>query len=189
MTIAELGSLGEFIGSLVVLVTLTFFGLQFRQFRQSLNSSTSHQTFQQLNQLNATLAADPEMAEIMERAYADPGSLSEMEQRRYSWMQTCYFNMLANLYEQYLEGTCRERRCVETGPANDENIVAGALRDKAFGVEHDRLFKTRVQRLDFRQHVVEIVQRFDRRVDCTVQVACGGDSDNPHTLFVKFRWV
>jgi hypothetical protein len=108
MTITELGSLGEFSGSLAVLVTLTFFGLQFRQYRQSLNSSTSHQTFQQLNQLNATLAADPEMAEIMERAYADPESLSEMEQRRYSWMQTCYFNVLGNLYEQFLEGACRE---------------------------------------------------------------------------------
>ena len=52
MTIAELGAIGEFVGSIVVLATLGFLSLQFKQYRQSLNSSTAHQTYQQINQLN-----------------------------------------------------------------------------------------------------------------------------------------
>jgi hypothetical protein len=109
MTITELGAIGEFIGSIAVLVTLGFFTLQFRQYRQSLSSSTVHGTIQQMNQLNVMLAADPDLAEILERAYADPTSLDDREQRRYVWMQTCYVNILKSLLDQYREGACREQ--------------------------------------------------------------------------------
>jgi hypothetical protein len=104
-----LGNYGEFIGSVAVLATLVFLSLQFRQYRMTLSSSTAHQTYQQLNQLNAMLAQDPKLAEIFERAFADPASLDEMEQRRYAWMQTCYVNVLQNLYEQFRDGACNER--------------------------------------------------------------------------------
>jgi len=104
-----LGNYGEFVGSIAVLATVFYLALQIKQYKQSLSSSTAQGTYQEINRLNTLLASDPDLAEIMERAYNEPASLDEREQRRYVWMQTCYVNLLNALYEQYKEGACTEQ--------------------------------------------------------------------------------
>ena len=49
MTITELGSLGEFIGALAVLVTLIYLVLQIRQNTQSIRSQSRFSVLETLN--------------------------------------------------------------------------------------------------------------------------------------------
>ncbi len=109
-TFAELlGNYGEFIGSIAVLATLFYLALQIRQYKQSLRTSTAQANYQEVNRLNTMLASDPDLAEVLERAYEDPAALDHQEQRRYVWMQTCYVNLLNSLYEQFKQGACTEQ--------------------------------------------------------------------------------
>ena len=53
------------------------------------------------------------------------------------------------------------RRRVQHTVFDDEQIVRRAFGDKTFGVQHHGFFHAGVVRLDFRENVVQIIQRLD----------------------------
>src|SRR5262249_52257278 len=71
----------------------------------------------------------------------------------------------------------------------DENIVAGAFRNVAFGIEHDGFFAPAIDRFDLGQHVVEVIQGFDGGIERAVQVAHGGDRDDFQTSRVHLGGI
>ena len=108
MTIFELGALGEFVGGIAVIVTLIYLALQIRRHKQAIVSAAVSASVQEFNHLAAMLAADPELAEVMERGHAQPESLNDIEQRQYTWMSRCFVNCYFNIHRQYLDGSCPE---------------------------------------------------------------------------------
>ena len=82
MNIAELGALGELIGSIAVLATLVYLAVQLHQTKQAIQSSSMQSGLASMNHISQNVAADQEFAEIVETGstyagtmirYADPG--------------------------------------------------------------------------------------------------------------------
>ena len=79
----------------------------------------------------------------------------------------------------------REQRAV----LDDEQIIRRAFGYKTFGVQHHGLFHAGIVRLDLGKDVVQIIKRFDGRVDRAVQIAHGRDGHDIHAARVKFRRI
>ncbi|MEP7314132.1 MAG: hypothetical protein ABI859_16235 [Pseudomonadota bacterium] len=103
-----IGAVGELIGALVVAVTLVFLVVQVKQNSRAINASITHSNIAGFNELNTMLAADPVLAEILDRGCADPSSLSPTESYQFSWIVRAFLNLFLNLYDQFLQGTCPE---------------------------------------------------------------------------------
>ena len=112
-----IGAIGEVTGALLVVITLIYLTIQIRQNSASINASITQANISAFNELNAILACDAELADIFERGADHPESLSEKENRRFTWLLRSYLNLYLNLYEQYLNGTCPrnlwERHAIE----------------------------------------------------------------------------
>lgn len=68
MTISELGSLGEFIASFGVLITLIYLVIQLRQNTKAIQLSTAHSVTEELQQMFSLLASDQGLAEVFIQA-------------------------------------------------------------------------------------------------------------------------
>ena len=83
MTITELGALGEFLGSVAVLITLIYLAVQVRQTKKQIEANTNAiQGSSEIEGNNSTLQAllavysDESVADIMLRGLGDRGDLS-----------------------------------------------------------------------------------------------------------------
>ncbi len=82
MTIADLGAIGEFVGSILVLVTLIYLAIQIHQTKQSLQSASLHSGISSMSQNNALFAANQDFADIIVKVL-DDDELSSTEWMRY----------------------------------------------------------------------------------------------------------
>ena len=64
MTLQDLGSLGEFVGALAVVMSLFYLAVQIRQNTRALHTSTYAQTAEQAWQANLAIAQDGDLARI-----------------------------------------------------------------------------------------------------------------------------
>ena len=71
----------------------------------------------------------------------------------------------------------------------NENIVARAFRNKALRVEHDRLQATGIVRLNFRENVVQVIERLNRRINRVGMIARGGHGHNFQAPCVNFLGI
>jgi len=95
MTILELGALGEFLGSVAVLITLVYLAVQVNQTKRAVQSA-SHQTgIATMTQNNQTIFADQELSEIVMRGFYD--DLNESERFRFGLWCTSMFHV----FQQY----------------------------------------------------------------------------------------
>lgn len=89
MTIQELGSLGEFIGSIAVVITLVILVFQVRGARTELSRQMTRDIKRHNNEAFHQLTQDAELAELHVRAQRDFHSLSETERVRWIlWLFT-----------------------------------------------------------------------------------------------------
>jgi len=72
---------------------------------------------------------------------------------------------------------------------DEEDVVRGALGDFAVLIEHERFGDTRADRLDFGENVIEVVERFDSRIERVGMIANGRSGDDFHAAFVHFAGV
>ena len=102
MSIAELGSLGEFISSIAVLVTLIYLATQVRLARAESNANSLHQRTSTLIELFTAAATSDSLSEplsmlearysastwtpFIDRAVAEAGLTREQAQRVYWWL-------------------------------------------------------------------------------------------------------
>ena len=68
---------------------------------------------------------------------------------------------------------------------DDEQIVAGAFGNEAFGVEHDGFFATGIVGFDLGQNIVEVIERLNGRIQRAVEIASGRDGDDVHATLVQ----
>ena len=105
MSIMELGALGEFIGSILVLGTLIYLVIQVRQARSSVNSANVVNLTQMFNPVNLAVAEDGEMSDLFYRGCNEPQSLSELEASRFHMILRAYNNNFWSVHQCSLNGT------------------------------------------------------------------------------------
>ena len=92
MTLSELGSLGEFIGSIGVVVSLIYVGVQIRQNTRESRRGNERETAVHYAAAMHALSQDNEMAGIVVRGIKDLATLTEEEKYRFDvqflvWLQ------------------------------------------------------------------------------------------------------
>ncbi len=104
MSLADLGNLGEFIGSVAVLISLIYVGFQIRSNTRAVRASTF------LGLTNGWveyvhLMAQPEVAALLERARREPDRLDPVELSRVWAFGRGTFRRFENDYFQFRSGT------------------------------------------------------------------------------------
>jgi hypothetical protein len=102
MTIAELGSLGEFIASFGVLATLVYLAIQMRQNTQALRLNTAQVVTEELQQMFSLLASDVGLAEVLVEA-GEGAELSSVNKVRYYTFTSNILRVCENGYLQNRE--------------------------------------------------------------------------------------
>lgn len=92
MTIAELGSLGEFLGSIAVLLTLVYIAVQTHQTKQAVQSSSLHTAIATMNQNTQNVVNSHEYTDIVMRGWADEID-DPVEWMRYGFWMTGMFHV------------------------------------------------------------------------------------------------
>jgi len=122
MNIMELGALGEFIGSIAVLITLVYLALQVHQTKQAVQSASLQTGIATMSQNSQNVAADPAYTETVVKGFFDDGDLDATEWFRFGLWMTCMFHV----FQQYfldacaavfrcIHRTCRCRAVVRSG--------------------------------------------------------------------------
>ena len=91
MTISELGSLGEFLGSIAVVITLVYLSTQLRQNTRAVRAAATQALDQSVTQNIAMWASSRENAVLMERGMSSPESLSEEESIHFHTLISAFF--------------------------------------------------------------------------------------------------
>ena len=81
------------------------------------------------------------------------------------------------------------RRRLEDAALDEEDVVGGAFRHLAVDVEHDRFQAAGPDGLDLGEDVVEVVQRFDARVERVGMVAHDAGRDDFQAVLVELRRI
>ncbi len=100
MSISELGSLGEFVGSLAVLATLIYLAMQIRQNTHTTRAVSHHAITDALNQLNLTLARDETVAQLWIKGLSERASLSDLQRERFDALLRAYLHVCDTMYYQ-----------------------------------------------------------------------------------------
>jgi hypothetical protein len=95
-----LGNFGEFVGSLVVLVTVIYLAIQVRQTRLSVQSSSWQNGVNRIIDWNFRLAEDVELLDVFQRGLSDPDRLTSQEQLRLSLVLA---SVLQQFHKWYLD--------------------------------------------------------------------------------------
>ena len=104
MSFEELGSLGELLGSLAVLVSLVYLALQIRRSTEAARTSTYQSVVSDFGALNREMASTPDLAMLFANALEDYKSLSASEKARVSQLYFAVFHYFENMYYQYQKG-------------------------------------------------------------------------------------
>jgi hypothetical protein len=102
MTIAELGSLGEFIASLGVLITLIYLAIQMRQNTKAVRLNTAHAVTEEFQEIFSLLASDQGLSEVFMEA-AQNAELSGLSRLRYNTFIGSTLRAYENAYLQNRE--------------------------------------------------------------------------------------
>lgn len=101
MTIFELGALGEFIGSIAVVFSLVYVGLQIKQNSNSIRAASVIETKQLATSVSSLLIA-PGMPEIYLRGMKDSSELSSEDRVLFnSLMLTLFGSYEASFFQSY----------------------------------------------------------------------------------------
>ena len=91
MTISELGSLGEFLGSIAVVVTLVYLSTQLRQNTRAVRAAATQSLDQSVTQNIAMWSTSRENAVLMARGMRSPEALSEEESIHFHMLISAFF--------------------------------------------------------------------------------------------------
>ena len=97
-----LGSYGEFIGSIAVLVTLGYLAIQVRQNTRAEENSALDMSLRNLMAVRQSTFEDAEMSALAYKGLRDPESLSEVERYRF---RLWFNNVLMSLWHVYAQSS------------------------------------------------------------------------------------
>ena len=101
MTISELGSLGEFVSSIAVIVTLIYLATQLRQNTKAIRAASTQALDQSITGNIALWASTQDNAVLMERGLNAHESLSEEEAIHFQTLIAAFFLTMDSSYWSY----------------------------------------------------------------------------------------
>jgi hypothetical protein len=106
--ITVLGNLGEFIGSIAVLVTLVYLARQMKQNNRSQSAESYNTVVQGFNDINQWVATDQTLADIMLKGEEDRTLLTPSEERQFLLLTQSYLNQYSRMFHLYKAGMLEE---------------------------------------------------------------------------------
>ena len=107
MSIQELGSIGEFVSAIAVVVSLIYLAIQVKSGRTALEETQIRERLNQefasneyFNQLRNLLASDEQLASIEMKGISDLGSLTKIERRRFDELELSWIWAIQKYYHQ-----------------------------------------------------------------------------------------
>ena len=104
MSVSELGSIGEFLGGLAVLVSLVYVALQIRQNTSSVRAAASASVAESLSRVTEILSVEPELGRIWNQGFDDYDSLDSDARSRFNTILLTYMRRLENAFYQQSRG-------------------------------------------------------------------------------------
>ncbi len=104
MSLEDLGSIGEFLGGLAVLVSLVYLALQIRQNTTSVRAAASASVAESLSRVTEILSVEPELGRIWTQGLADYDSLDSDARARFTNIFLTYMRRLENAFYQQSRG-------------------------------------------------------------------------------------
>lgn len=108
MTIAELGSIGELLGSIAVFISLIYLAFQIRSSTATARTSTYQSVVSDFSALNQSMTSTPDLSLLFVNALEDFTSLNADEKARVSQMFFMSFRNFENMYYQHRKGYLEE---------------------------------------------------------------------------------
>ena len=168
MSISDLGSLGEFISSIAVLVTLIYVALQIRQNTYATRAVSHHAITDALNQLNLTIANNEKTAQLWLTGMNDRSSLSGVQLEQFEALLRTYMHVCDTMYYQAQVGAG------DDGLWRAEERYLGAILTSRGGGEWLRENSPSIS-TGFRNAIDEIVKRYQ-----------ASESDQPDPLSARY---
>ncbi len=104
MTIQDLGSIGELVGGLAVLLSLVYLALQINQNTRSVRSAMSASVSESLSRVTEMLSSQPELARAWYQGRVQYDSLNDEERYRMKMFANTYLRRLENAFYQQERG-------------------------------------------------------------------------------------
>ncbi len=104
MTITELGSIGELLGSIAVFISLIYLAVQIRSGTETARTSTYQSVVSDFSALNQSMSSTPDLSLMFVNALEDFESLSPDEKARISQLFFMCFHNFENMFYQHRKG-------------------------------------------------------------------------------------
>ena len=108
MDIMELGAIGELVGALAVVGSLTFVGWQIRQATAASISSTEFTVTREFNELHRTVLGNPELAKLLMKV-EDDEELDTLEERMFRAYGTHLHSTWVGIQQSHTQGSMSEQ--------------------------------------------------------------------------------
>ena len=104
MTLDQLASIGEIVGSVAVIVSLAYLAIQIRTNTEAERTSTYQSIVSDFGALNNTMASTPELSHMFVEAMENYHQFSSGEQARISQIFFQCFHLFENMFYQHRKG-------------------------------------------------------------------------------------
>ena len=104
LSLDALGNLGDFLGSIGVLISLIYLALQIKKSTETERSATYRAIVADFGQLNQSMATDPELTVLFARALEDFDAADPSDKARVSQVFYMTFRYFENMYYQHRRG-------------------------------------------------------------------------------------
>ena len=103
------GSIGEIIGAVGVIITLLYVAVQVRHNTATAAAATYDSLMNSFTAVNGLVIADPAVAELFQRGTEDPTSLTEVEAIQYAFLMRSWANQWLKIWRLRESGVISEK--------------------------------------------------------------------------------
>lgn len=107
MTLSDLGSIGEFVSSLAVVISLIYVAIQIRQNSRETRLASQQRALEASRDMIARMATK-EVSELFAKVQADQESLTDAEKIQLRLLRSAQLRNIENAYLMHLEGVIDE---------------------------------------------------------------------------------
>jgi hypothetical protein len=108
LTLTDLANLGEFVGGIVVVVSLIYLAVQVQHNTASLRTENYARTLERISAMQSMLGGDPELTEVHARGIADATSIGPLDRIRLTWWLMEAFGAFEFMFHQARAGSLPE---------------------------------------------------------------------------------
>ena len=104
MTLQDLGSIGEFLGAIGVIISLIYLATQIHQNTKSVRTAAVDAATDRFIESVRLVSLNPELAELLDAGHKNLAALSDIQKRRYRMHYFANSLQFENLFRKYREG-------------------------------------------------------------------------------------